>query len=148
MQELGINARLTDLQAALGLHQLKHLPAWKEMRLAIVRRYGDLLDGIPGLTPVTRTWDGDRNCYHLMIVRSDRRRELYDHLHSRDILVQVHYNPVHLQPYYRKTFGFEPGDFPHTEHYYHEALSLPLFPDLSGEDQDRVIAAIREVHTG
>jgi UDP-4-amino-4,6-dideoxy-N-acetyl-beta-L-altrosamine transaminase len=146
MQELGINARLTDLQAALGLHQLTHLPDWRERRLAIVRRYGELLEGIAGLTPVTRTWPGDRNCYHLMIVRSDRRRELFDHLHSRDILVQVHYNPVHLQPYYRRNFGFKPGDFPHTEQYYAQALSLPLFPDLTDQDQDRVVAAIREVH--
>ena len=106
-----------------------------------------MLYGVPGVTAVTRTWPGDRNCYHLMVIRSDRRRELYDHLHSRDILVQVHYNPVHLQPYYRRNFGFKPGDFPHTEQYYAQALSLPLFPDLTEDDQDRVVAAIREVHT-
>lgn len=146
MQELGINARLTDLQAALGLHQLTHLAEWKERRLELVRRYGELLADVPGLQLVTRTWPGDRNCYHLMLVRSDRRRQLYDHLHSQDILVQVHYIPVHLQPYYKKEFGFKPGDFPHTEQYYQETLSLPLFPALTDEDQDRVVAAIQQVH--
>nr|MEE4267004.1 UDP-4-amino-4,6-dideoxy-N-acetyl-beta-L-altrosamine transaminase [Candidatus Krumholzibacteria bacterium] len=146
MQELGINARLTDLQAALGMHQLKQLPAWKTRRLELVQRYGELLADIPGLQVVTRTWPGDRNCYHLMLIRSDRRRALYDHLHSQDILVQVHYIPVHLQPYYRRTFGFKPGDFPHTEKYYQETLSLPLFPALTDEDQDRVVAAIKQVH--
>ncbi len=148
MHELGVNARLTDLQAALGLHQLKHLPGWQRQRLDLVRRYEEKLVGIPGLRTVTRIRNDDRNCYHLMIVRSDRRKELYDHLHSRDILVQVHYIPVHLQPYYRRRFGFAPGDFPHAERYYREALSLPLFPALTHEEQDRVVAAIREVHAG
>lgn len=144
MQELGINARLTDLQAALGMNQLTQLPAWKVRRLDLVRRYGELLEGIPGLELVTRTWPGDRNCYHLMVIRSDQRRALYDHLHKRDILVQVHYIPVHLQPYYRKNFGFKAGDFPQAEKYYAEALSLPLYPTLTDEGQDRVVAAIRE----
>lgn len=146
MQELGINARLTDLQAALGMHQLKQLPGWKEQRLQLVRRYGDKLSGIDGLEVVTKVLDDDQNCYHLMIVRSDRRRELYDHLHSQGILAQVHYIPVHLQPYYRQTFGFAAGDFPHTEKYYDEALSLPLFPTLTHEEQDRVVEAIAQIH--
>jgi len=147
MQELGINARLTDLQAALGMHQLKQLPGWKEQRLQLVRRYGEKLAGIEGLNIVTRVQPDDRNCYHLMIIRSDRRRQLYDHLHSQGILAQVHYIPVHLQPYYQKTFGFAAGDFPHTEKYYDEALSLPLFPALTKEEQDRVVAAVKKVHS-
>ena len=146
MHELGINARLTDLQAALGLNQLKLLPRWQQRRLELVARYNELLAGVPGLQTVTRRQEGDRNCYHLMIIRSDRRRELYDHLHSQGILVQVHYIPVHLQPFYRREFGFRPGDFPHTEKYYAEALSLPLFADLTDQEQDRVVATIREVH--
>ncbi len=146
MQELGINARLTDLQAALGLNQLKNLPGWAARRLELVDRYNTLLAGVPGLQTVTRVHQDDGNCYHLMIIRSDRRRELYDHLHRQGILVQVHYIPVHLQPYYRRRFGLGPGDFPHAEKYYSEALSLPLFADLSDSDQDRVVAAIQEVH--
>jgi UDP-4-amino-4,6-dideoxy-N-acetyl-beta-L-altrosamine transaminase len=147
MQELGINARLTDLQAALGLNQLKQLPDWAARRLELVARYNELLDGVPGLQTVTKVQEDDGNCYHLMIIRSDRRRRLYDHLHSKGILVQVHYIPVHLQPYYRREFGFKAGDFPHTEKYYAEALSLPLFATLTDPEQDRVVAAIREVHS-
>jgi UDP-4-amino-4,6-dideoxy-N-acetyl-beta-L-altrosamine transaminase len=147
MQELGINARLTDLQAALGLNQLKQLPDWAARRLELVARYNELLDGVPGLQTVTKVQEDDGSCYHLMIIRSDRRRRLYDHLHSKGILVQVHYIPVHLQPYYRREFGFKAGDFPHTEKYYAEALSLPLFATLTDPEQDRVVAAIREVHS-
>ena len=146
MQELGINARLTDLQAALGLNQIAQLPAWRERRLAIVKRYGEKLAGIPGLRAMSTTRDGDRTYYHLMVVRSDRRRALYDHLHSRGILAQVHYIPVHLQPYYRKNFGFKAGDFPQAERYYQEALSLPLYPELTEEEQDMVVSAIKELH--
>ena len=146
MQELGINARLTDLQAALGMHQLKQLPGWKQQRLDLVRKYGEKLADIPGVRPVTSTNESDRSCYHLMIIRSDRRRQLYDHLHSQGILAQVHYIPVHLQPYYRQRFGFAEGDFPNTEKYYSEALSLPLFPTLTDQEQDRVVKAIKEIH--
>lgn len=148
MQELGINARLTDLQAALGIHQLRLLPGWQGRRQELVARYGRELAGIEGVRVMTRTDDQDRSCYHLMIIRARRRRQLYDHLHALGILVQVHYIPVHLQPYYRKTFGFGPGDFPRAEEYYAEALSLPLFPALTDEDQDRVIAAIGDFACG
>lgn len=146
MIDLGINARLTDLQAALGLHQLRQLPGWRQRRLAIVGRYGELLGAVPGLQVVTRPRPGDRSCYHLMIVRSDRRRALYDHLHSRGIAVQVNYIPVHLEPYYQRKFGFRAGDFPLAEQYYEETLSLPLHPGLTDEDLDRVATAIREIH--
>ncbi len=148
MHELGINARLTDLQAVLGIHQLKQLPRWGGRRLELVQRYRKKLAGISGIETVTGGLDDDQNCYHLMIIRTDRRRELYDFLHSRDILVQVHYTPVHLQPYYRKKFGFAEGDFPQAEKYYRECLSLPLFPNLTDQDQDRVIAAIKEFFSG
>ncbi len=147
MQELGLNGRLTDLQAALGIHQLKSLSLWRDRRLELVARYGEKLADVPGLRLMTSTEDTDRSCYHLMVVRGQRRRELYDHLHSQGILVQVHYIPVHMQPYYRDQHGFKVGDFPHVEEYYSEALSLPLFPGLTEEEQDRVIDCIREFYS-
>lgn len=143
MQELGLNGRLTDLQAALGIHQLKSLSQWRDRRLELVARYGEKLADVEGLRLMTSTEDTDRSCYHLMVVRGQRRRELYDHLHGQGILVQVHYIPVHMQPYYRDQHGFKVGDFPNVEEYYSEALSLPLFPGLTEEEQDRVIGAIR-----
>lgn len=146
MQELGINARLTDLQAALGIHQLRLLPGWQERRQELVARYGRKLADVDGVRLMTRTDDADRSCYHLMIIRARRRRELYDHLHALGIMVQVHYIPVHLQPYYQREHGFAAGDFPRAEEYYAEALSLPLFPTLTDQEQDRVIGAIRDFY--
>ena len=81
-----------------------------------------------------------------MVIRTSRRRGLYDFLHSLGILVQVHYIPLHLQPYYRRKFGFGPGLCPEAEKYYSEALSLPLFPSMTDDDQKRCVAAVREFH--
>ncbi len=146
MHELGINARLTDLQAALGLAQLKKLPRWQAKRLGYIQQYAAGLAGLDQVSTQTRPGGEDRNCYHLMVIRTTRRKELYDFLRSKNIFAQVHYYPVHLHPYYRRRFGFGPGDYPVAEEYYSQALSLPLFPAMTEADLQRVVAAVKEFH--
>ncbi len=146
MHDLGINGRLTDLQAALGLAQIDQLPQWQQRRLELVKKYDSDLAELPQIQTQQRPQNEDRSCYHLMVIRTENRRELFDWLHEKEILVQVHYIPVHLQPYYRKKFGTKPGLCPEAEKYYSEALSLPLFPAMSDQDQERVVQAVKDFH--
>ena len=92
--------------------------------------------------------EGDVHAYHLFVVRhrdgAAARRELFEGLRARGIGVQVHYIPVYLNPYYRETYGYEPGLCPAAEDYYSGCVSLPCFPDLDTERQDEVVAAVRE----
>jgi UDP-4-amino-4,6-dideoxy-N-acetyl-beta-L-altrosamine transaminase len=141
MQDLGFNARLTDLQAALGLAQLEKLDRVQQRRLELVQRYDDAFEPIPQLRTQARPAP-DASCWHLMIVRTAHRRALYDALAAANIGSQVHYYPVHLQPWYRHNFGTGPGLCPAAEAYYDEALSLPLFPTMSDGDQQRVIGEV------
>lgn len=138
---LGYNQRLTDLQAALGLSQLKRLDAMQAQRHAAVVRYERLLAALPLRLP---SCPADRvSSWHLYAVELDQRRtsvpraEVFQRLRDAGIGVNVHYIPIHTQPYYRK-LGFKPGDFPAAERYYAGALSLPLFPALTDADQARV----------
>lgn len=144
--DLGYNYRMTDLQAALGESQMHRLPAFLERRRALVARYNELLAPLPLVLPWQHP-DTDSS-WHLYVVRPDPTRtsvdrlRLYQGLRERQIHAQVHYIPVHTQPWYRQ-FGFKSGDFPVAEHYYSGALSLPLYPDLGEADQDRVVAALQ-----
>ena len=145
--ELGFNYRMTDLQAALGLSQLKRLPAMHEAREARAARYDQLLSGLPLKRPV-RLPDR-RSAWHLYVIEIDTantnatRASVFQALRKANIGVNVHYIPIHTQPYYRR-LGFKVGDFPHAEHYYAHAISLPLFPSITDEQQDRVVAVLRE----
>lgn len=142
MQELGFNYRMPDILAALGLSQLRRAEeglARKDelLQSAMIRRLP-----VPGARPVL-PGESQLHAYHLYVVRVENRRSTYERLREKGILAQVHYVPVHLQPYYRR-LGFKPGDFPVSEGYYASALSLPMFPGLSDEDVDRVISAVLE----
>jgi UDP-4-amino-4,6-dideoxy-N-acetyl-beta-L-altrosamine transaminase len=146
--ELGFNYRMTDLQAALGASQMARLDRFVARRHALAERYDRLLAGL-ALTVQQRdsaAW----SAYHLYVVRLrlDRsgvsHRQVFDHMRARGIGVNLHYIPVHTQPYYRQ-FGFRQGDFPEAEAYYREALSLPMFFALSDAEQDRVVDALRGV---
>jgi UDP-4-amino-4,6-dideoxy-N-acetyl-beta-L-altrosamine transaminase len=143
--ELGFNYRLTDMQAALGTSQLNRLEEFVERRRYLVARYNTLLSGLPVITPYH---DKDRNSsWHLYVIQvaaknGRGRREVFDLLRATGILVNVHYIPVHLQPYYRQ-FGFKAGDFPNAEAYYAAAISLPLYYGLTDEQQDYVVVQIR-----
>jgi UDP-4-amino-4,6-dideoxy-N-acetyl-beta-L-altrosamine transaminase len=145
-QELGFNYRMTDLQAALGRSQLGRLDRMAEARTRIAARYDDLLAGLPLKLP-KRTNDR-QSSWHLYVVELEEgaactRAELFGWLREGGIGVNVHYIPIHLQPYYRK-LGFAPGDFPVAEHYYANALTLPLFPAMTAGQQETVAAALRE----
>lgn len=148
MQELGFNYRITDIQAVLGLSQLKRLDGFLARRRALVQRYDALLKNLPLQLPQLDALD--ESAWHLYVVRvkdnSARadRRAVFDALRAADIGVNVHYIPVHLQPYYRR-LGFKPGDFPQAEQYYREALSLPLYAALTDAQQDRVVAQLERV---
>ena len=148
--ELGYNYRMTDIHAALGRSQLRRIDALVARRRALVRRYRERLRGLPLDLPVERA--DESSAWHLFVVRlagahAGRRREVYDALRALGVGVNVHYIPVHLQPYYRK-LGFRDGDFPEAERHYARALTLPLFPDLADGAQDSVASALRTVLAG
>ncbi|MCX9156152.1 UDP-4-amino-4,6-dideoxy-N-acetyl-beta-L-altrosamine transaminase [Niveibacterium sp. 24ML] len=143
-QELGWNYRITDLQAALGASQIARIDAFLERRRALAQRYDEALADLPLQRPWQRP--GALSAYHLypIVLRdADQRRQVYERLREAGIGVQVHYLPVHLQPYYR-ALGFAPGQFPVAEWYAERTLSLPLYADLTEAAQDCVIAAMRE----
>jgi UDP-4-amino-4,6-dideoxy-N-acetyl-beta-L-altrosamine transaminase len=146
-QELGFNYRITDLQCALGLSQLRKLPEFVESRRRLVRCYEGLLADLANEVTLLLEAPGCRSSYHLLVARLDgrtrRRLEVFQRLHAEGIRVQVHYIPVHLQPWYQRRFGSRAGDFPHAEAYYAGCVSLPLFPGLSDADVGRVAAALR-----
>jgi UDP-4-amino-4,6-dideoxy-N-acetyl-beta-L-altrosamine transaminase len=142
---LGYNYRLTDLQAALGLSQLSRLEALVARRHELAQRYDRLLQGLP----VTRPWqhpDGYSGM-HLYVIRLPQgrtgrgHREVFDAMRAAGIGVNLHYIPVHTQPWYR-AMGFREGDFPEAEDYYREAITLPMFAHLSESEQDSVVAAL------
>lgn len=144
--ELGYNYRITDIQAALGASQLERLEQFVTRRNDLARRYQQLLAGLPLALPACAA---DRSsAWHLYVVRvlPDAGRDrgaVFAALRERDIGVNVHYIPVHTQPYYRR-LGFRPGDYPEAERYYGEAISLPIYFGLSDAEQDTVVAALRE----
>ncbi len=139
--ELGFNYRMTNLQAALGFSQLKRLPEFVAKRRALARRYHDLLADMPVILPK----QSDESSWHLYAVRFpiEKRKKVFDAFRKADIWVQVHYIPVHTQPYYA-SLGFSWGDFPEAEKYFLQATSLPLYYDLSESEQDTVVAMLRE----
>jgi len=141
MQELGYNYRLTDIQAALGISQLKQAKNNLERRNEIARKYNEAFKNTTIVTPYV--FDTVYHAYHLYIIQIENRKGLYDYLRENNIYAQVHYIPVHLQPYYKK-LGWKKGDFPIAENYYEHALSLPMFPSLTDKEQDYVIEKVLE----
>jgi len=143
--DLGYNYRMTDIQASLGLSQMQRLDQFVARRHALAARYTAALASLPVVMP----WQHPDaySAYHLYPIRiklrkqGKTRRQVFESLRAAGIGVNVHYIPVHTQPYY-KQFGFKYGDYPEAERYYEEALSLPLYSSLSIEDQDNVIAAL------
>ncbi len=144
---LGHNYRMTDIQAALGQSQLKRLNEFVDKRRALVERYNAALDGDKFVLPSSASY----NCpaWHLYVVQlktealSHSRDHVFKAMRNSGIGVNLHYIPVHLQPYYRQ-FGFGVGDFPHAEAYYSVAMTLPLYPQLTHEEQDYVIKTLTE----
>jgi UDP-4-amino-4,6-dideoxy-N-acetyl-beta-L-altrosamine transaminase len=140
MQELGNNYRLTDMQAALGISQLATADERLAKRKEIAAVYDAFFKNIAEIT-IDKDRD-DGHAFHLYIIRCKERRELYNYLKEHGIHAQVHYIPVHLQPYYQK-LGWEKGDFPVAEAFYDTCLSLPMYPTLSDEEQEYVMDTIQ-----
>ncbi|MEQ8268858.1 MAG: UDP-4-amino-4,6-dideoxy-N-acetyl-beta-L-altrosamine transaminase [Parvibaculum sp.] len=155
-QALGFNFRMTDLQAALGASQMTRLGEFIGRREVLAARYDEALESLPLARPPREA--NIRSAWHLYAVQLDDgheeapeshgafRERVFNDMRAAGIGVNVHYIPVHWQPWYR-ALGFRPGDFPVAERYYRRTLSLPLFPGLTHDDQDRVVEALSEALT-
>ena len=147
--DLGYNYRMTDIQAALGTSQLVRLQTFVARREALARRYDMLLADSSLILPKRHPDCVSAN--HLYVVRvlggSDERRRIFMGMRQAGINVNVHYIPVHTQPYFR-ALGFRYGDFPNAEAYYDSAISLPLYFGMSDEDQDRIVGVLKTLVGG
>jgi dTDP-4-amino-4,6-dideoxygalactose transaminase len=148
--DLGYNYRMTDLQAALGLSQIQRLDAFVTKRHTIAKRYDQLLADLPVITP----WQHAEGYsgLHLYVIRlkldkiASTHRQVFEALRATGIGVNLHYIPVHRQPYY-EGLGFKAGHCLEAEQYYAEAISLPMYPGLTKAQQDKVIEALRQATT-
>ncbi len=143
--DLGFNYRMTDLQAALGISQMQRIDEFVAARHKIAERYNNLIKDFPITLPWQHT--DSYSSFHLYVIRlkldqiSKTRKQVFDILRQQGIGVNIHYIPVHTQPYYLK-MGFKVGDFVEAERYYQEAISMPIFPSLKTETQEQVIEDI------
>lgn len=153
MTSLGFNYRLSDLQCALGIAQLRKLPTWIEQRQNLAARYAERLADIPGVTPLALRGECT-HAYHLFVVRIDAgafgrtRDEVFSGLAQRGIRANVHYLPVYLHPFYEQQFGSQRGTCPQAEAAFEGILTLPLFPRMRFFDVERVVGALREIRSG
>lgn len=145
--ELGFNYRMTDIQAALGLSQLKRIDEFIKKRNELAKKYDIAFKNtkITTLSPKNNTV----SAYHLYLILlpeidRDIHKKVVIALRNKNICAHVHYIPIYLQPYYKK-LGFKPTSFPHSEEYYSRAISIPLFPQLTDKDQNYIIRTILEL---
>ena len=150
IENLGYNYRITDIQCALGESQFKKLSAFLARRREIVRQYTNAFAGIPALIlPQEKPYV--QAAYHIYVVQfrlellGADRKTLFEKLQEKGIGVQVHYMPLHLHPFYQKTFGYKKGDFPRAERYYERALTLPLFPKMTDKEVKYVIRGVQKL---
>ena len=146
--DVGFNYRMTELQAALGVSQMKRLKKFVAARHKLATRYYEKLANLPITLPyqLPNTYSG----LHLYVIRlnlneiTKTHKEVFDSLRENGVGVNLHYIPVHFQPYYQK-MGFKQGDFPHAESYYSNAISLPMFHGMTYEQQDEVISKLTQI---
>lgn len=142
---LGYNYRMTELQAALGVSQLKRINEFTKKRHVLLNRYEERLNNLPIVKPLQNP--DTYSSLHLYVIRlkltelKNSRREIFDYLRNDGIGVNIHYIPVHLQPYFQQ-MGFKKGDFPEAETYYSEAISIPLYHGMTSDDQEKVINSL------
>ena len=146
----GFKCNMTDIQASLGLQQLKKLPGFQARRREVVERYNRAFSGMEEIQiPAERP--GVESAWHLYVIRLNLetlnidRNRFIEELKARNIGTSVHFIPVHLHPYYRDKYGYKPGDFPVAYENFQRIISLPLHPRLSDEDVEDVIEAVRDV---
>ncbi|TMR10556.1 UDP-4-amino-4,6-dideoxy-N-acetyl-beta-L-altrosamine transaminase [Nonomuraea turkmeniaca] len=145
VHEFGLNYRLPDVLCALGISQLRRLARFRERRCELVARYNLLLRDVPGLTlPAQRAYVSPSWHLYPVRVRDGRRREVYDRMRAAGIGVQVNYVPAYWHPVF-EDLGYRRGLCPRAEAYYAEELSLPLFPDLTDAQQDRVVETLAKI---
>lgn len=150
MRTLGFNYRMTDMQAALGCSQLAKLEFFKKRRREIVAAYNNAFSGMKYLKTPTEP-SKISSCFHLYAVRvyfdalGKMRSQVMQELRDKGIGTQVHYIPIHTQPFYKESFGYKDGEYPIAEKYYEQELSLPLYPGMSDDDVSAVIKAVKEV---
>lgn len=146
---LGFNYRMTEMQAALGVSQIERLSTITDKRHELAKNYDSLLAELPVVTPYQHS-DGYSGL-HLYVIRlqtnqiKKSHKEVFDELRSANIGVNLHYIPVHLQPYYQQNLGFKAGNFPEAELYYSQAISLPMYPGLSVDEQEYVMKTLRSI---
>jgi dTDP-4-amino-4,6-dideoxygalactose transaminase len=137
----GFNSRLDELQAAILRKKLNQLDRWNRKRRQLAKRYSTDLKGLPIVTPAEASWA--RHCFHLYVIRVQKRNKLMNWLFRKGVQTQIHYPvPVHRQGAYRD-LKISPGAFPEAEKACRQILSLPLYPELKNEEQEKVISAIR-----
>ena len=146
----GFNYRLTDFQSALGISQLKKIDKFIKRRKEIVANYNKAFKNIKEIIiPTEKKYV--KSAWHIYPIQLNleklkaSRKKIFEFLQSEGLGVQVHYLPLHLQPFYRKEFGYKVGDFPIAEKYYKRAITLPLFPKMTNKDIERVIKAVKKV---
>lgn len=150
MIDIGYNFRITDMQAALGSSQLKKLDFFVKRRRDIIDKYNKALSDKKFIV-VPYEKKGCYSAFHLYVLQiafdeaGTTRKEVMEKLKARNIGTQVHYIPVHTQPFYQKNFGYKWGDFPNAENYYANALSIPLYPKLTDEEVEYIIRNVLDV---
>lgn len=144
---LGFNYRMTDIQAALGASQMTRLNEYVAQRHKIANRYNEWLADLP----ITLPWQhpDSYSGFHLYVIRlqldkiEKSHKDVFEYMRSKEIMVNLHYIPVHTQPYY-EAMGFKQGDFPEAERYYAEAISIPMYPTMTAAQQQEVVVVLRE----
>jgi len=146
IENIGFNYRLTDFQCALGLSQLKKIDRFIKRRREIITLYKKAFKNIKEIiTPIEK--DYVKSSWHIypIQVQGVDRRKIFDDLRKKGIGVQVHYLPLHLQPFYKKRFGYKKGDFPIAEKYYERAITLPLFPAMTKKNTKKIIKEVKKI---
>ena len=150
IEEIGYNYRLTDFQCALGLNQMKKINKFIKRRRQIVDKYNEAFKDVEEIIiPAERNYV--KSAWHIYVIQlclgklKVGRRKIFEELRKNGLGVQVHYIPLHLQPFYRKKFSYKKGDFPIAEKYYERAITLPLFPKMKDKDIEQVVFAVKQI---